>query len=289
MSHRQIAELDSQFVLARGQKHPLTISPNLEALLEHDERTRPRAIGFGPLRQDILIAAASLSSNTAPFIGLPPPPRGPRKMTAKVGEKAADVEDSPRSASSSSPELELSSRRTSSGDVGSTSNPYINPAPSLESLLKAEAITPPPMISSFPSSNSTTQAPVDKIVTEPTHLKTKDTQNDPRTYYTTPSSDGRKKRSKRPDPQKQRTGLSHQDIYPPPLSRIQVKRIFSDYSANMENSRSTTMSDEYSNYSHADRTPMTLRDRARNRARATRWKGISTPCMRHRLQLLLVA
>lgn len=90
----------------------LIISPNLDALLEHDERTRCQTAGyFFPQTPELYTQPSPHSSS----IGLSPPPRRPR------GLKAQGQENQEILAPISPVNL-------------STSNPYINPAPTLDEV-----------------------------------------------------------------------------------------------------------------------------------------------------------
>lgn len=131
----------------------LAISPNLEALLEHEERLRGNiALSTPPVPYSSDVSppkTASFTPHTS--LGLPPPPRGPRKtrpLTLGVAN--------PGSASIQIPSHSLPARgvddiaQTTRSDLvsssitavgspsSSTSNPYINPAPSLEDVLQVD-------------------------------------------------------------------------------------------------------------------------------------------------------
>ncbi|EDR15868.1 uncharacterized protein LACBIDRAFT_291737 [Laccaria bicolor S238N-H82] len=131
----------------------LVISSNLEALLEHEERLRGNiALSTPPPPYSSDVSSptiASLPPHTSP--GLPPPPRGPRKtrpLTLGVAN--------PGSASIQTPSHSLPARavddiaQTTRSDLltssitavgspsSSTSNPYINPAPSMEDVLQVD-------------------------------------------------------------------------------------------------------------------------------------------------------
>jgi hypothetical protein len=83
---------------------PLAISPNLEALLEHDERVRRGSASSGNERPEVALQ------------GLPPPPRGPRKPRAHSFTKK-DLPDTPTDVEWEIPLLP---------------NPFINPPPKLD-------------------------------------------------------------------------------------------------------------------------------------------------------------
>jgi len=148
----------------------LVISPNLEALLEHEERLRGNiALSAPPLPYSSDVSSPTIASfppHTS--LGLPPPPRGPRKtrpLTLGVG--------TPGSASIQTPSCNLPARgvddiaQTTRNDLvtssitavsppsSSTSNPYINPAPSLEDVLQVDvnqsstASSQPPLLSTI--------------------------------------------------------------------------------------------------------------------------------------------
>ncbi|KAF8167456.1 hypothetical protein B0H34DRAFT_681916 [Crassisporium funariophilum] len=119
----------------------LIISPNLDALLEHEERTRVQyASATEPTtpescRQPFLPQSTSPSAEFP--IGLPPPPRnsrGPKLPRSPTGTLLPPTPASPAQSRSSS-----------------TSNPYINPAPTLAEVLQANipsklSVTPQPTI-----------------------------------------------------------------------------------------------------------------------------------------------
>ncbi|KDR85623.1 hypothetical protein GALMADRAFT_234605 [Galerina marginata CBS 339.88] len=101
----------------------LIISPNLDALLEHEERKR----GGGEPRSPESYSHSSpqsLSPSTEYGMGLPPPPRrtrGPKSPLTGIARRGSVV-------STVGQEEEPPS---------STSNPYINPAPTLEDVFLA--------------------------------------------------------------------------------------------------------------------------------------------------------
>ncbi|KAF7307304.1 hypothetical protein MIND_00524400 [Mycena indigotica] len=106
----------------------LVISPNLDALLEHEDRVRRIRHAHS--------ASSSIGSSTAPFgAGLPPPPRrgfsSPLSPTYSLRRDEAEDEES------------------LDGNVESVVNPYINPAPRFDDDLPRTPISPPPRTSSM--------------------------------------------------------------------------------------------------------------------------------------------
>lgn len=131
----------------------LVISPNLEALLEHEERLRGNiALSTSPPPYSSDVSSPTIASfppHTS--LGLPPPPRGPRKtrpLTLGVANAgSASIQIPLRSllarwvddiAQTTRSDLVTSSITAVSSPSSSTSNPYINPAPSLEDVLQVD-------------------------------------------------------------------------------------------------------------------------------------------------------
>ena len=103
----------------------LMISPNLDALLEHEERKRAALLESEPRTPETCSQSQSPEQSGLPS-GLPPPPRrlrGSRVPTSPLAETAQ------RRASMGAIAVESSS---------SMSNPYINPAPTLEEVLQLD-------------------------------------------------------------------------------------------------------------------------------------------------------
>jgi hypothetical protein len=125
----------------------LAISPNLQALLEHDERVRAGNF-FGQVE-------SPTSASDPPATGLPPPPRGPRKQPSCP----SSPHDKPGSI-----ETLVEAARSRASSVGasplSTPNPFINPPPVLEGALIAtlENLVISPASSSTPSFPATSSA-----------------------------------------------------------------------------------------------------------------------------------
>jgi len=124
------------------QPRALVISPNLDALLEHDERTRLGRIA-DPSGSPASNSPLSSSFDSAFPAGLPPPPRGPRKPRSPVSSKpdASNTGIFPRlmatdAISQTSPGSPVSPNSPSPWRT-STANPYINPAPSLAEVFDA--------------------------------------------------------------------------------------------------------------------------------------------------------
>ncbi|KAJ7492189.1 hypothetical protein FB451DRAFT_1388613 [Mycena latifolia] len=148
----------------------LVISPNLDALLEHDERTRRAAHSVG---------AGSWSSGGSfgelPGVagaGLPPPPRRTR------------TPGSPMSPPPRSPLITQQSERASTSS--SESNPYINPAPLFDDE-RAVPITPPPRTSPIKELDSRFQL----SPSLPARFKPKRKTTSPETPLTTRRSRGK--------------------------------------------------------------------------------------------------
>ncbi|KII94028.1 hypothetical protein PLICRDRAFT_50020 [Plicaturopsis crispa FD-325 SS-3] len=111
----------------RERERALAISPNLEALLEHDERSRQ-----------------SLFAPTEPTTGLRPAPRGPKKTRSRPvtpRDSLLDNERRPGSSGSatnskrSGSQDRPSSLRGSSPTTLGSANPYINPPPFVDGSL----------------------------------------------------------------------------------------------------------------------------------------------------------
>ncbi|KAF8628266.1 hypothetical protein AX15_004035 [Amanita polypyramis BW_CC] len=108
----------------------LVISPNLDALLEFEERHR-EAISAGTSPTALGDDLPSLGPDTPG--SLPPPPRGPRgskSLPVCKGEPSAMWRVTQNKHMPGTPLLSISS---------SESNPYINPAPTLEELLSEDS------------------------------------------------------------------------------------------------------------------------------------------------------
>ena len=122
-------------------KRSLMISPNLDALLEHEERTRAPMLSTVPVVTASDISSRSVSQELP--VGLPPPPR-------RVGKvKTPPLTWSAKSNSLLPEDTEVKARRKPvpapifvPRKNSSTSNPYINPAPTM-----AEVIVDAPSIS----------------------------------------------------------------------------------------------------------------------------------------------
>jgi len=168
-----------------AKKTSLLISPNLDALLEHDERTRRQA-------NDVKSPDA-FSSSSAPdvFLGLPPPPRGPRKTSLRSRN---------RSSITRQPRLRTTSQATTDSDASDVStpvsNPFINPAPTLDTILNADDSTISPSISaSLAPDDNYPRSPGSPIVTverdEPsaTKLRPPSEQRRPKTSESSHSAD----------------------------------------------------------------------------------------------------
>ncbi|TRM61515.1 hypothetical protein BD626DRAFT_501271 [Schizophyllum amplum] len=135
----------------------LTISPNLEALLEHDEKIRQLKMVDVPIFGGDAVAQWSTVSVVGDVVdyGLPPPPRRRRPATAP-NSPASDggrlwSTSSPTS-SAQSPTLFFTRSPGAAAPTSSTSdnNPFINPAPSQEDLRRMHRPAPlAPRPSSF--------------------------------------------------------------------------------------------------------------------------------------------
>ncbi|TFK56520.1 hypothetical protein OE88DRAFT_1730008 [Heliocybe sulcata] len=150
------ADADGPAALAQTVNAPLPvrhllISPNLEALLEHDYRAR------AALLRTASPVEGSSSETATPIIGLPPPPRKRRSRPNTAGAAVAPtIVDSetrdhahplPCKASSrptTAKEHESVSAAASVSDVSTPhpyDNPFLNPAPSLQSLASRSSAT----------------------------------------------------------------------------------------------------------------------------------------------------
>ncbi|KAJ7651468.1 hypothetical protein DFH06DRAFT_1094466 [Mycena polygramma] len=132
---------------AQGKKssanlHSLVISPNLDALLEHDERVRRATQQSGGTWSSIDSPGSGYTSPTTQ--GLPPPPR----RTRTPGSPQILFSPLPRS-----PIVAHEDHTRSSTPQSVDSNPYINPAPQLWlDREPSSPISPPPRSSSMPFS-----------------------------------------------------------------------------------------------------------------------------------------
>lgn len=123
-------EAGSQDVIA-PQPPSMAISPDLEALIEHDERTRGSQIPLDSAHSSgsFFQSPRSGSFTTAFPVGLPPPPR------RKGGSRPTTPKDSPEGRALRRSDLKNSSpasaRPGSSGQGSDISNPYLNAPPKI--------------------------------------------------------------------------------------------------------------------------------------------------------------
>ncbi|KAK2461494.1 hypothetical protein APHAL10511_005957 [Amanita phalloides] len=117
----QSASRKSTSPLKLKHSRSLMISPNLDALLEFEERHRD--VRNSPNGND------RVSSPPTPLTSLPPPPRHPRGAKSFPGELVAIDDEAQRRR-----EVDKSLCTSSS-----ESNPFINPAPTLQEILLAES------------------------------------------------------------------------------------------------------------------------------------------------------
>jgi hypothetical protein len=123
-------------------KSILTISPNLDLLLEHEDKTRARLPSMASVSEmaTSTLSPRSISSDGSEefLVGLPPPPRHPRVKLPRSTSRAVianlilseDTELQARETPAKpAPTLQLPLSRSSS-----ISNPFINPAPTLAKL-----------------------------------------------------------------------------------------------------------------------------------------------------------
>ncbi|KAJ6523635.1 hypothetical protein B0H19DRAFT_651565 [Mycena capillaripes] len=127
-----------------GALQSLVISPNLDALLEHDERVRRAAQPGGTWSS---LDSPGYTSPT-PTQGLPPPPRrvrvpGSPQLFSPPTPRSPIVSQEPRS-----PIISQEENKRASTPQSIDSNPYINPAP-LWVEEPAQPISPPPRTSSM--------------------------------------------------------------------------------------------------------------------------------------------
>lgn len=112
----------------------LVISPNLDALLEHDERMRRSPLDNGPLSSLSFQSPHSSTFSSAFPVGLPPPPRSNRKTVSRP----STPKESDSAASRSSRRINTTEGSPGSSDSSahgpSGSNPYINTPPKLPQL-----------------------------------------------------------------------------------------------------------------------------------------------------------
>ncbi|CAK5280709.1 unnamed protein product [Mycena citricolor] len=127
----------------KAQLHSLVISPNLDALLEHDERMRRT---HHPMHHAHTSSLSTLYDSSATgHTSLPPPPRRTR-----TGGSASPV--SPFMGQMSPIPMSPSTPMSSNGAHRPENNPYINPAPQFvlaKSSVMASPISPPPRSSSL--------------------------------------------------------------------------------------------------------------------------------------------
>lgn len=123
--------------------HRLAISPNLDALLEHEERTRTQS----PSTVQVLLQAAGpaihLGSANYP-VGLPPPPRGHKQSISSrcfrpesgnpISTMFTPANSSWITTNNEGEQPRVASLVTEETSSSSKTNPYINPAPTLREL-----------------------------------------------------------------------------------------------------------------------------------------------------------
>lgn len=135
---------DSLTTLQPTSSRSLVISPNLDALLEHEERVRGQAM----LHSRALSSPESLVNNAGRMnfpVGLPPPPRRSRRPKSPK----SPTYDTEKVANSACPNSRIRdngqqpfpaqqpgkvSAMIRDGTSSSSTNPYINPAPALDAL-----------------------------------------------------------------------------------------------------------------------------------------------------------
>src|ERR1700722_1309785 len=132
--------------LVRASPKPsLVISPDLDALLAHDERIRRET--------KPLDTSPSPSSGKEIFYGLSPPPRGPRRpsLNRSHRERSKSSSSSPLSVGDTPGPAEPDPEVDMPIGLMHSSNPFINPAPTMEIILTADSIVPPQRSSSIPT------------------------------------------------------------------------------------------------------------------------------------------
>ncbi|KAI5833756.1 hypothetical protein K523DRAFT_102910 [Schizophyllum commune Tattone D] len=126
----------------------LAISPNLDALLEHDERIRQLTTVEVPIAGGELSAPWSAVSMVEEVIhnSLPPPPRRRRPATAPNSPAYHKDTSQWLTMSPSAQNTIRTFTRSPAASISSTSdnNPFINPAPSLEDLKRLRRPRPSP-------------------------------------------------------------------------------------------------------------------------------------------------
>jgi hypothetical protein len=207
-------------------KPSLLISPDLDALLEHDERTRRLTNDFKS--SDPLLLTASPGTDI--FTGLSPPPRGPRRTSLRRSNRE-------RSKSSSSrPDGSVRASRQAESDLEgdiipnstSTSNPFINPAPTVEVILSSSIL--PPLLSSSTTKSIFPGDYVDSRDSKPFTMVEEEAQPGISNSLLSPSGEPKISRT----PHSRPADLPHERAHPSlSLPRIQVKAknllgIFSD-------------------------------------------------------------
>ncbi|KAJ7103109.1 hypothetical protein B0H15DRAFT_193679 [Mycena belliarum] len=137
-SHPAMRPLDLADAPTKPAVRSLVISPDLDALLEHDDRTRRAAHGMGMGSVSSWVSVSTDLPDTR--VGLPPPPR-----RARVPVSPLSPPPPPRSPLVTPQPL---AERVGTPD-SAVSNPYINPAPLFVDCDEAAPISPPPRISSM--------------------------------------------------------------------------------------------------------------------------------------------
>ncbi|KAK7063832.1 hypothetical protein R3P38DRAFT_2756667 [Favolaschia claudopus] len=158
---RSVASTRASAPTKKAPVHGLTISSNLDALLEHDERVRRAQ--QGPSSPWSAIDSPNYPSSPATLHGLPPPPRRSRVP----GSPAWFSPPPPQSPAASIDE------RRSDTPQSVDSNPYINPAPQW-----VVGIEPGPMMpTSPPPRTSSMHVDVERVVPTPTDDTTGDSSS----------------------------------------------------------------------------------------------------------------
>lgn len=130
-------DLSDSPLCERKIKRSLIISPNLDALLEHEEKTRARISSIVSEMTTSSFSSRSVSPSEEFPVGLPPPPRHLQRLkSSRATVKGLllpleDTEPQARETVAKHAPISVSVPATSS----STSNPYINPAPTLAELI----------------------------------------------------------------------------------------------------------------------------------------------------------
>ena len=119
----------------------LIISPNLDALLEQEDKTRARLASVPEMTTPPTLSPRTVSPGEECLVGLPPPPRHPRVKLPRSTTRAVrpnlildtdlQARETPAKPAKPGPTVFVESSLSRSSSL---SNPFINPAPTLAEL-----------------------------------------------------------------------------------------------------------------------------------------------------------